>query len=244
MKLKNLFFLVLLSVLATSCVFTEEINLTKSGSGNYSFKIDMSEMMKSMGGLSPKDSLATPEKLDTIIYFKDILEERKDSIKQLTKEEQELLYSLEEFKIRMNMDEETNKMIMDFNLDFKNLQELADMEKKVSKIQALNDKKQEESIPSKADVTYEMKGNTFHRKVTLKKLSEEEEKEFNNSIEQSSSFLEGSLYKVIYHFENEIKNVSFEGAQISPNKRTLTIEIPMDSVLKNPRLLDFEVLLK
>jgi hypothetical protein len=89
-----------------------------------------------------------------------------------------------------------------------------------------------------------MNGNTFHRKVTLKKLSEEEEKEFNNSIEQSSSFLEGSLYKVIYHFENEIKNVSFEGAQISPNKRTLTIEIPMDSVLKNPRLLDFEVLLK
>jgi hypothetical protein len=31
---------------------------------------------------------------------------------------------------------------------------------------------------------------------------------------------------------------------ISENKRTMTIEVPMDSVVKNPMWLDFEVKLK
>jgi hypothetical protein len=78
----------------------------------------------------------------------------------------------------------------------------------------------------------------------LKDLSEEKLKKVDESIKQSSSFLEGSVYRLVYHFENEIKNVSFKGATISDDKKTMTIEMPMDSIVKNPKLLNFKVKLK
>ncbi len=78
----------------------------------------------------------------------------------------------------------------------------------------------------------------------MKDLSEEKLKKVDESIKQSSSFLEGSVYRLVYHFENEIKNVSFKGATISDDKKTMTIEMPMDSIVKNPKLLNFKVKLK
>ncbi len=241
MKIKTLLLFIGLITSLTNCMFTEEIYINNNGSGNYAFKIDMSEMMKSMGEMSPKDSLKESKVLDTIVFFKDILEKNKDSIATLDKEDKEIIEALKDLKLHMQVDEEKGKMLMDFKMDFKNISELKNMEQKIAKAQALSDKKKKDkSLPSNSDVSYSFKDKIFSRKVTLKDLSEEQ----LNEIKEASSFLEGGLYKIIYHFESEIKSVSFKGAQLSDDKKTMTIEIPMDSIIKNQKLLDFEVKLK
>jgi len=245
MKFKTLLLFIGLLTSLTSCMFTEELSVNNDGSGTYAFKMDMSQMMESMKDMSNKDSIKEPQVLDTIVFFKDILEEKKDSISKLTKEEQILLKGLEDLKLHMQVDEEKGKMLMDFMLDFKNISELKDMQNKIAKAQALSDgKEKDNSLKSKADVDYSFDGKTFRRSVIMKDLSEEKLQEVELSIEQSSSFLEGTMYKVVYHFESEIQDVSFKGAVISNDQKTLTIEVPLDSVMKNPKWLDFEVNLK
>lgn len=240
-KFKSLFLFISTTFLLTSCMFTEEIYINNDGSGNYVFKIDMSEMMKSMGEMSPKDSLKESKVLDTIVFFKDILEKHKDSIATLDKDDKEIIEALKDLKLHMQVDEEKGKMLLDFQMDFNDISELKNMEQKIAKAQALNEKKKKKkSMPSNSDVSYSFKGKTFSRNVTLKDVSEEQ----LNEIKEASSFLEGGLYKIIYHFESEIKSVSFKGAQLSDDKKTMTIEIPMDSIIKNQKLLDFEVKLK
>ena len=57
MKIRNLLVL-FVSILVTSCVFTEELYINKDGSGSYAFRMDMSKMMEAMGEMgSENDSI-------------------------------------------------------------------------------------------------------------------------------------------------------------------------------------------
>lgn len=228
-----------------SCMFTEELYIKNDGSGQYSFKMDMSEMMESMKDMSNRDSLKEPEILDTIILFRDLLEEKKDSIQKLSDNEKASLEAIQDLKLHMQVDEKNSKMLLDFGLDFENVSDLKNMQEKISKAQALNENKNEDNdLKSKADVEYSFDGKIFRRNVIMRDLSDEKLQEVERSIKQSSSFLDGSIYKIIYHFESKIKSVSIKDAKISKDKKTLTIEVPLDSVMKNPKWLDFEVNLK
>ena len=228
-----------------SCMFTEELYIKNDGSGQYSFKMDMSEMMESMKDMSNRDSLKEPEILDTIILFRDLLEEKKDSIRKLSDNEKASLEAIQDLKLHMQVDEKNSKMLLDFGLDFENVSDLKNMQEKISKAQALNENKNEDNdLKSKADVEYSFDGKIFRRNVIMRDLSDEKLQEVERSIKQSSSFLDGSIYKIIYHFESKIKSVSIKDAKISKDKKTLTIEVPLDSVMKNPKWLDFEVNLK
>jgi len=245
MNIKKILILFITSAILISCVFTEELHIKNDGSGSYAFDMDMSQMMESMKGMSEKDSLKDPEVLDTIILFKDLLLENKDSIAKLDAEEKEMLEALEDFTMRMQVDEDKGKMLMTFGLDFKNISDLKNMGQKIARAQSLSDKKKaNNAMPSNSNTEYSFDGNTFKRIVTLKDLSKEKSDEFDKMINQSSSFLEGSNYRLVYHFESTIQHVSFKGAKISDDKKTLIIEVPMDTIIQNPKLLDFEVKLK
>jgi len=245
MNIKKILILSITSVILISCVFTEELHIKNDGSGSYAFDMDMSQMMESMKEMSEKDSLKDPEVLDTIILFKDLLLENKDSIAKLDDEEKEMIKALEDFTMRMQIDEEKGKMLMTFGLDFKDISDLKNMEEKIARAQSLSNKKEGSNVmPSNSNTEFSFDGNTFKRKVTLKDLSKEKSDDFDKMIKQSSSFLEGSNYRLVYHFENVIQHVSFKGAKISDDKKTLIIEMPMDTIIKNPKLLDFEVKLK
>lgn len=242
--LKKLLFSVSILFLLTSCAFTEEIYVKNDGSGTYNFKIDMSEMMKEMKEIGTKDTTTVSKIMDTTFIFKDILEEKKDSIAQLSEEDQASIRSLEDMKLHIQANDEKGKMLMDFGLNFKNVSDIKNIEEKLSKAMAVNKKKAEGPAFNKSNVTFSFDGNYFTRKTILKKLSKEEEEKVDNEMEQSSSFLEGSTYKLIYHFDKMIRKVSFKGARISEDGKTLTIEVPMDSLIKHPQLLDFKLNLK
>ena len=242
--LRNLLIVTSLLFLLTSCAFTEEIHINNDGSGTYNFKIDMSEMMQEMQDMGTKDSTAASKSIDTTFNFKDILEEKKDSIAQLSKEEQAAIKAIADMNLHLQVDDEKGKMLMDFGLNFKDVSEIKNMEEKLTKAMSVNKNKGNAPLMNKSNVTFSLNGNNFVRKTIPKKLTTEEENEVDKSIQQSGSFLDGSMYKLIYHFEKKIKSVSHKEASISNDGKTLTIEVPMDSLVKNPKLLDFTLKLK
>ena len=242
--LRNLLLVSSLLFLLTSCAFTEEIHINNDGSGTYNFKIDMSEMMQEMQDMGTKDSTAASKSIDTTFNFKDILDEKKDSIAQLSKEEQAAIKAIADMNLHLQVDDEKGKMLMDFGLNFKDVSEIKNMEEKLTKAMSVNKNKGNAPLMNKSNVTFSLNGNNFVRKTIPKKLTTEEENEVDKSIQQSGSFLDGSMYKLIYHFEKKIKSVSHKEASISNDGKTLTIEVPMDSLVKNPKLLDFTLKLK
>ena len=243
--MKNAVYLLvlLISITFTSCQFTEEITLNKNGSGQYKLNMDMSAMMGAMSEMGQNDSIKKEkEKIDSTFYMKDLIEQNKDSIAQLPKDQQLAIESTKDLKVHIHLDEEKGEMQYDFILDFKNLSELDNIKSKVEKAQKIQDKKgdDKESIENH-DIFYTYSKKHFTRKVVMKNLTEEEQETYNTQMEESKMFLGGSKYKLVYHFPKKIKNVNYKETQFSSDHKTMTIEVEMDSLTKNPMLLDLKV---
>jgi hypothetical protein len=50
-----------------------------------------------------------------------------------------------------------------------------------------------------------------------------------------------SILSEVFFFPKKIKSVSYKDAMLSTDGKTLIIEVPLDKIDKNPKLLDFEV---
>ena len=81
-----------IAMLLMGCQFSEELNLKEDGTGKITFQFDGSELMQ-MGG--DKITEGREEVIDTLIVFKQFLEEKKDSIATLPIDQQEKLKKLE-----------------------------------------------------------------------------------------------------------------------------------------------------
>ncbi len=244
-KIKDLIIILISVVTLTSCQFTERIDIKENGSGTYSLEMDMSAMLGAMKQMG--DSTKTNEDMkviDTVIRFKDILEEKKDSITKLSKEEQASLKAIEDLKIHMMVDEKNGKMISDFIFEFNSINELGNIQERISKAQSVKDGKDSKTPSTDTEVKYSYNGKKFTRKVTKKKMTAEEKEAYKKSMEQSASFLDGSSYKLEYHFPKPIKSTTFKGATFSDDRKTMYMHADMKTITENPKLLDFEVILK
>lgn len=114
----------LVAVLLVGCQFSEDLHINEDGTGKISFNFDGSEIMQ-MGG--DKITEGKEEVIDSTLVFKDFLEEKKDSIAQLPKEEQEKLKKLESFKMHMLMNPQSKEMKFDLYSEFKKVEELGDV---------------------------------------------------------------------------------------------------------------------
>jgi len=249
--MKKLLLLIIGLTLMTSCQMTEEVTFDKKGSGTYSFNVDMGQMMAMMKDMGKEnDSLKVDkksEKKDTIILVSDILEKNKDSIKNLSKEEKEVLYALKDAKIHIDLDETKGKMLMQYIMPFKSVNDLSNINDKLKKLNSLNKKKNgnnideiEKSMPN-AKVSYTFNKHKFRRMV-IKQTAKPKEKD---SVKKDDAKMQQMLgmfkYKLVYHFPYRIKSVSFKDALLTSDGKTLIIEMPMDKLVENPKLLDFEV---
>ncbi|MEN8188078.1 MAG: hypothetical protein ABFR05_13210, partial [Bacteroidota bacterium] len=162
------FIISLVSVLTiTSCQFTEKININDDGSGTYALRMDMSAMMSAMDDMNSPDSTKVseketevPEVIDTIMNFRDILEEKKDSIDKLSKEDQEKIEALKDLKIRLAVNETENIAFTDFIFEFKAVEELKDIQESITKAQSIKDNK-EEQTPQPTRMLFSFDGKTF-----------------------------------------------------------------------------------
>lgn len=234
----------ILSLVFVSCQFTEEITFEKDGSGLYKMQIDMGELMSGLPS-QDQDTDKAKEKVDSTIYIKDILDTFKDSINTLTAAEKAQLEAIKDMRIHMIVDEENSKMNMDFLLDFKNVSDLQNIKEKVELASKLQEKKNDtKTNMENHEVQYEFSKKKFARKVTLKDMSAEEQKAFDEQQENNQMFMSGSKYSLVYHFPRKIKSTTLEGAEISQDGKTLRYSIAMDDIMQDPKVLDFTVKFK
>ena len=170
--MQKLLFIFVLAFTAISCQFTETMVMNEDGSGTMSVEVNLNEMM-AFGGAAVTDSMKV--KIDTIVYMKQFLEEKKDSISKLSASEQQKLKKLENFNIHMKMDSETSEMVYDISTQFKNVSEANDILSGLEQAgnlmpdqDANTEVKKEEDSPEVIGVNYSFKKDVFKRDAYIK----------------------------------------------------------------------------
>lgn len=237
-KIAGLLSVVALALLVVSCQFSENISINEDGSGTMEFMLDGSQLMGMMGN----EMAEGEEKMDTVFYFKDLIEMHKDSIAGLTDVEKAKLYAMKDFGVRIKMDSEKQEMIFNMFTDFKNVNELQDMFAAMNKLKSLGgegDPAEDLGAMGATDLKYTFDGKKFSRKVAIK--DQELFQKQIDSLGESAAMFGSSSYTLNYHFPKKIKTVSNPGAVISEDGKSVTIEYSFLDFLKEPESMNIEV---
>lgn len=242
------------AMLLTSCQFSENIYINEDGSGKMEFTLDGSEMMQMISQMGDGTTAEGMDKaMDSTIVFKEFIKAKKDSIAKLSAEDQEKIKSLEDFTMHVKTNPETNEMLFDLTRDFKSADELQDMFKAMNNFSNLQG--QDGSPTNSAnspfaslgengstDVNYAFDGTTFKRSAKI--IDKELHQQTVDSLGQAEMMFGSSKYKINYHFPRAVKSFSKEGAMYSEDRKTVTFEVGFLEVLKDPELLNLEVVLE
>ena len=279
MKLLKLTLLVVVLTFFQSCKITESLLIKEDGTGKFNYDIDASPLMDMADNAFSGEGEKKPSKrkskkaserqskiMDSTFTFKELFADKKDSIAALPAEEQERIKKLENFSIRMVVNEEAKQMSYSLFSEFKTIEELKNMTSPVSAIKsagvapaAVNATMTQKEAQENAVTSYDYDGKTFKRVVaeldsTQKSTGETIEAESKRSEEdlEAQKVAEGlaeamkellgkSSYKVIYTFEKKIKSVSVPNAVLSEDKKTVTIDYLFEDYMKKPKSLDLEI---
>lgn len=239
---KKLIALIVVTVALVGCQFTETLVLNEDGTGTMAISMDLSEMMAFSGEMAQDSTFI---KQDTVVSFKDLLEQKKDSIAQLPMTEQKRLKAMENYKMRMVTDPETNKMVIDVFTDFKNISEANDLMKGFEQSQNVipggssgsDEEKKDE--PEVIGVSYSYAKGKFKRDAFIKDIKAH--KTQVDSLKNAEAFMTGITYKIKYTFPKKIKKSSVKDATFSLDGKTLEMQRSFIEYIKNPDILDIEV---
>lgn len=216
--------------------------MEENGSGKISINFDGSELMQ-MGG---DEMMAGTEKaIDSTLSFKQFLEEKKDSIAELSPEQQAKLKKLAPFNLHMIMNPETKEMKFDMYSSFDNINEVGDAFNTFQNMDALspagraNQTQFLSNDNESSEVSYNFKDHTFSR--TAKILNTELHQQAIDSLAGAELFLTGSTYTLKYHFPKRVKSASTEEATFSADGKTMIYEVGFMDLMKNPEILNIEV---
>lgn len=239
----------LLLAFCTSCQFSENIYINEDGTGKVSFDMDGSELMEMMGEEMAKEK---GESIDSIISFKEMFKNQKDSIAKLSKEDQEKLKKLEAFEMHMVMNTEKKKMRMNMYANFNNISEMQDMFKTMNKVGEIDKSSGNSKVGANplsafgsegvSKTSYTYNGNIFKREVTV--LDKGKLEAVKDSIGQAEMMFAASDYTLNYHFPKKIKSVSLDNAKISEDGKSFSISVNFMEYIKNPERLNVEVKLE
>lgn len=238
--------LVVLAVTLVSCQFSETMVINEDGTGRMSLTMDMSELMAMMPA---NDTLQV--KMDSVMSFKKLFEEKKDSIAKLPKEEQEYLKLLENYQMRILMDPEEQKMKYEIFTNFKSVAEANNLMEGLNASERMSvspmenssqskEKKEPQKQPMAVNFTYEK--NIFTRDAYIKDTVAFAK--ISDSLQAIESFMENAVYSIEYTFPRKIKSVSVKDAKISKDGKTVTFQKPFFAYMKNPDELDVQIILE
>lgn len=254
------------ALLLTSCSITEKIVLNENGSGKFSYEMDGSKMMSMLssameqeGGKAKKKkkkkgkNVDMTEDIDTTFTFKQIFDEKRDSIAQLPADQQAKLKAMENFSMRMVMKQKDEVMRFDMFTDFNSFKELTKSLSPSETLKSLGgsaDGMQAASstgikMPGEdAETSYTYDGKKFTRTVKrnpMPELTAEEKEAYESSMKSAEMIFEQSDYKLEYHFPKPVKKVSIAGALYSEDRKTVTINVPFKAYIENPEAFNLEV---
>ncbi|MFH6963767.1 hypothetical protein ACHRVK_15320 [Flavobacterium plurextorum] len=245
MKLLKLLSFSFLLAFLTSCTFTESIYINDNGTGKFSVDMDGSALMEMAGDQIGNQMGADAKKdIDSSFTFKQLFEEKKDSIAKLSPEVQKELKKLESFAVHTKMNSEKKQFLMTLSTDFKNVNELQDILQTANVLQKLEGGAGASPLGNgignnNSVLTYTYDAKKFTRKAIIdpKKVAEV----VKDSTGMSKMMFASSTYVVKYHFPKKIKKVSNPNALFSEDRKTITIQYPFTDYMENPDKLNFEV---
>ncbi|PKP25599.1 MAG: hypothetical protein CVU03_07005 [Bacteroidetes bacterium HGW-Bacteroidetes-2] len=238
MKSYSFFLSLVFLLVLMGCSFTETLVLQEDGSGRMSILLDVSESM-SFGGDLPKEE--NNQELDTIISFKELFNEKRDSIALLSKEEQERLQKLENFNLRILMSFEKQQFLYDVFVDFKKVSEANNLFQGLEQSGALSSSSttQKEEI---IKVAFSFENNIFKRDAYIVDPTLHQIK--LDSLKEMEMMLGEMMYALKYTFPRPIKTCSQQTAIFSLDRKTLHYKTAFLEYMKNPDLLNIEVSLE
>ena len=249
MKLYKLLSVSFLVATFASCTFTENIYVNDNGTGKFSVDMDGSSLMAMAGDQIGQQMGADAKKnIDSTFTFKQLFEEKKDSIAKLSPEAQKELKKLENFVVNTKMNADKKEFLMTLSTDFKNVNELQDILQTLSTLQKLEvGGKGNSPSPfatgfgnNSSKLNYSYDGKKFTRKAIIdtQKLAE---KAKDTAPDMSKMIFASSNYILKYHFPKKIKKVSNPNALFSEDRKTITIQHTFTDYMENPDKLNFEV---
>ncbi|WP_316634426.1 hypothetical protein [uncultured Flavobacterium sp.] len=247
MKLYKLLSFSFLLATLTSCTFTENMYISDNGTGKFSVDMDGSALMAMAGDQVGSQMGADAKKnIDTTFTFKQLFEQKKDSIAKLSPETQKELKKLENFVVNTKMNAEKKEFLMTLFTDFKSVNELQDILQTASALQKLEGASGATSAAfggglgdNKSKLSYTYDGKKFTRKAVIDKQLIEKVKD--SAADMSKMIFASSNYIVKYHFPKKIKKVSNPNALFSEDRKSITIQYPFTDYMENPDKLNFEV---
>lgn len=240
--------LLILIVFTTSCNFTENINVNDDGTGDFSVEVDGSGLMAMAGDKLGEKMGASKNKknIDSTFSFKQLFEQRKDSIAKLSAEEQAALKKMENFVMHMKMNAEKKELLFSMNTPFKNVSELQDMMSGMKTLNDLKGKSKKETpnplgngLSNNAKLNFSYNGKNFTRTAII-------DKEALNKIKKDSlgiakMMFASSKYTLKYHFHKPVKTVSNPNALFSADRKTITIQYPFTDYMDNPEKMNLNI---
>ena len=248
MKLRFYAFVATLSIVFSSCQITENIDMKADGSGKISFDVDASELMAMAGDKMSENGKL--KNMDSTFTFKQIFEQKKDSISKLPAAEQARLKRMENMSVNMKMNSDTKEFRMSIFTDFKKADELQDMMQGMKSVKDMEKAPTDKSNPlsgmmngaNNTDLKYSFDGKTFKR--TLKIIDPKVQQQSKDTTGIYKMMFAGSKYTIKYHFPKKVKSVSNSNALFSEDRQTVTIPYSLNEYLENPEKMNLEIVLE
>lgn len=265
--MKHMLTFICLSFLVMSCSISESIVFNEQMGGVYKSTFDMSQILAITKEGNVKNDDETPSKvIDTTLVFNQFLEQYKDSISSLPKDEQKHLYAMKDVLIDLHMNEDQGIFNFTMHKPFADFEELKQVNQQLDAalgiVQNITDSdaaatpapQEQITEMTKTDpVTYTFSDNVFTRSQPKKEASSElgvnesameEEDTVDLFKGQFEDMFKVTLYTMTYTFPKPIKSVSNKDAVISEDRKTITFQTDVNAIDKNPELMNLEVTLQ
>lgn len=246
--------LLLLSLVLTSCIdIVEEINLTASGAGNYTTKVNMSGMFEMMEGIAAMDtsqrsnelSKLTEQKLDSSFSFKSFT----DTSTKLTAAQKKFF---SEGTVRMQMNGKEKQFFVTVNFPFQNVQDIKMIGKGTGGTGGLDllgkaaggsglGAGAEQNLPTMDVFDLNFGAGLLERKVNKAKLEEARSSGQFKEAEKAVEMLSQMKMTTIIHLPKPAKKASGDALQLSADKMTVTISTNFADLVNNPAVLAYRV---
>jgi hypothetical protein len=234
--------------LIAGCEIGWETKFNKDGSGKYSMIVDLSSMLQMASSMPNPDEEKPSSLKDTMIDFSKILEDKKDSIAKLPREEQRRLKELEDLSIVIKADTATNKGFMRVDYDFDDMEDLKSLSEKLKNAEVdklasfggakkMNPKGKDRGFP----VITDFFDVDFNKKSFTTKIKDGANKKMKSDSGKDEAFAKMIVFKIRYLFPYKIKSVNNENVKILSNFKGIEFDVNFADMAKNPNYFDVKV---
>jgi calcineurin-like phosphoesterase family protein len=230
--------------LLTSCQITETIQINPDGSGT----IEVVQLRNENSYMQLAGDQYAHEEIfkDTSYVFQDYIKKYNETFLKYTPTEQQLFQKYSNVKVHIKQSSFEKEFRTVLSSNFNKVSEIPDLYKTED---YANDIKYNYALTAENhyfNIQYNFDGTVFKRlvSVTNPKELQKTKNQFKNADPKYKSLKLTQSYILKYHFPKKIKSVSNEKANISADKKSLTLEFQLSDCLQNPEMTSFEVVLE